>query len=159
MGATCNSDGGWFDEHVASTINYFLGTQPNKNDPYIFVVIVDQVGTFTYRIPSSQSDSIWPGLSEKTVACTLGARPTQRPPNSGLSCDDSNPYCALFIPNCQADNWGGNSPGHQGAANQGCKVYGQQGWCQNWWRLFDSTGQWLCPENGRPFSGHNHSSF
>ena len=31
-------------------------------------------------------------------------------------------YCALFIPNCQAGTWGGASAGHQGGANQGCKV-------------------------------------
>ena len=151
MGATGHADGGWFNNQVTSN-NYFLGTHPNQTDPYIFVAVVDSVGTFIYRIPSSQSDKIWPGLSRKSVACTLDARPTQRPTNRGPPCDDSNPYCALFLPNCQADSWGGNSAGHQGAANQGCKVNTQQGWCQNWWRLFDNTGQWLWPEGGRKSS-------
>lgn len=148
MGSTSHADGGWFSDHQ-TTNNYFLGTKPNVTDPYIFVAVVDQVGTFIYRIPASRSDEIWPGLSRKTAACSLGARPTERPPNNGPPCDDGNPFCALFLPNCQADKWGGQSAGHQGAANQGCKVNGQQGWCQNWWRLFDNTGQWLWPENGK----------
>lgn len=148
MGSTGHADGGWFNDQV-TTNNYFLGTRPNRTDPYIFVAVVDSVGTFIYRIPASQSNKIWPGLSRKTASCTLGARPAQRPTNNGPPCDDSNPYCALFLPNCQADSWGGNSAGHQGGANQGCKVNTQQGWCRNWWRLFDNTGQWLWPANGR----------
>lgn len=150
MGSTGHADGGWFNDQ-ATTNSYFLGSTPqtNKTVPYIFVAVVDQVGTFIYRMPATQSDSLWPGLSRKTAACTLSARPTQRPPNPGPPCDDSHPYCAIFLPNCQADEWGGQSAGHQGAANQGCKVNGQQGWCQNWWRLLDNTGQWLWPENGR----------
>ena len=128
MGATGHADGGWFSNQVTSN-NYFLGTHPNQTDPYIFVAVIDSVGTFIYRIPSSESDKIWSGLSRKSAACTLDARPTQRPPNNGPPCDDSNPYCALFLPNCQAESWGGNSAGHQGGANQGCKVNSQQGWC------------------------------
>ena len=148
MGSTGHADGGWFNDQV-TTNSYFLGTKPNQTDPFVFVAVVDQVGTFIYRIPASQSDKIWPGLSRKTAACTLEARPVERPPNNGPPCDDRNPYCALFLPNCQADSWGGNSAGHQGGANQGCKVNAQQGWCRNWWRLFDNTGQWLWPANGR----------
>ena len=106
MGSTCNSDGGWFNEQVASN-NYFLGTYSNQPDPYIYAAVVDEVGTFIYRIPSAQSNEIWPGLSRKTAACTLGARPAQRPDNSGPPCGDSTPYCALFLPNCQANTWGG----------------------------------------------------
>lgn len=148
QGSTCNSDGGWFNDDVASN-NYFLGTPPDQTEPYIFAAVVDQVGTFIYRIPSSQSDEIWPGLTRKTAACSLDARPTKRPQNSGPPCDDSTPYCALFLPNCQADVWGGARAGYQGGANQGCKVNSEQGWCHNWWRLFSNTGQWLWPENGR----------
>lgn len=147
-GSTCNADGGWFSNTEASN-NYFLGTKPNQSDPYIFAAVVDKIGTFIYRIPSSQSDTIWPGLSRKTAACSLSSRPTQMPGNSGPPCGDNDPYCALFIPNCQADNWGGAQAGKQGGANQGCKVNNQQGWCQNWWRLFDDTHQWLWPQNGR----------
>ena len=134
VGATCNADGGWFDETTTSN-NYFLGTKQNERNPFVFAAVVDRVGTFIYRIPSGQSDQIWPGLSRRTTACTLGHRPNRRPPNKSPPCDDSNPYCALFLPHCQADVWGGASAGHQGGANQGCKVNGQQGWCKNWWRL------------------------
>ena len=148
QGETCNADGGWFSDQETSN-NYFLGTGYNQSYPYIFVAVVDRVGTFIYRIPASISDSVWPGLSRKTAACTLPARPTQRPPNSGPPCDNQNPYCALFLPNCQAASWGGAAGGHQGGANQGCKVNGQQGWCVNWWNLLDNTGQWLWPANGR----------
>ena len=148
-GSTCNADGGWFSNSEA-TNNYFLGTKPNQDEPYIFAAVVDRVGTFIYRIPSSQSSIYWPGLSRKTASCALGPRPSVRPPNSGPPCDDRTPYCALFIPNCQADAWGGASAGNQGGANQACKVNGNQGWCQNWWRRFDNTGQWVWPENGRP---------
>ena len=137
-----------FNEQVASN-NYFLGTYSNQTEPYIYAAVVDQVGTFIYRILSAQSNEIWPGLSRKTVACTLGARPAQRPDNSGPPCGDSTPYCALFLPNCQANTWGGAKAGQQGGSNQGCKVNAQQGWCENWWRLFDNTGQWLWPANGR----------
>ena len=96
--------------------------------------------------PAGQSDLIWPGLSRTTAACTLGPRPVQRPPNTCPPCDDSNPYCALFIPNCQAGAWGGASAGHQGGANQGCKVNGQQGWTGwfvNWW------SSWMTRDSGR----------
>ena len=148
QGSTCNADGGWFTESVTSN-NYFLGTNPGRPKPLVFVAIVDSVGTFIYRIPADQSDRIWPGLSQKTAACTLNARPNRQPPNNGPPCDDNNPYCSLFLPNCQADSWGGAAAGHQGGSNQGCKVNGQQGWCENWWRLFDNTGQWLWPANGR----------
>ena len=149
QGATCNSDGGWFTDTL-TTNNYFRGAKRADSTPYVFVAVVDSVGTFIYRIPSGQVGTIWPGLTETTANCTLDSRPAQRPPNSGPPCNDSNSYCALFLPNCQADMWGGASAGRQGGANQGCKVNGQQGWCQNWWRLFDNTGQWLWPENGRP---------
>lgn len=147
MGETCNADGGWFDDVTSN--NYFLGTKENETNPFIFAAVVDKIGTFIYRIPADQSDQIWPGLSRTTAACTLGPAPSQRPPNAGPPCDDSNPYCALFIPNCQADAWGGASAGHQGGANQGCKVNGEQGWCVNWWGLMEDTGQWVWPENGR----------
>ena len=148
MGSTCNADGGWFNNQVASN-NYFLGTEPNKPEPYVYAAVVDKVGTFIYRIPSASVDKLWPGLTRKTAACTLNARPTEMPQNSGPPCRDDTPYCALFLPNCQAGEWGGASAGHQGGANQGCKVNGQQGWCRNWWTLFENTGQWLWPANGR----------
>ena len=148
QGSTCNADGGWFSNQEASN-NYFLGTGYNQSTPYIFVAVVDRIGTFIYRIPSSTADYVWPGLSRTTAACQLQARPTHHPDNSGPPCDDTHPYCALFLPNCQAVEWGGASAGHKGGANQGCKVNGQQGWCKNWWNLLENTGQWLWPENGR----------
>lgn len=147
-GSTCHADGGWFSDAEA-TNNYFLGTMPNATNPYVFVAVVDRVGTFIYRIPAAQINEIWPGLSHTTAACSLVSRPTQRPSNNGPPCDDSNPYCALFLPNCQAAAWGGASAGNQGGANQGCTVNAQQGWCENWWNLMDNTGQWLWPANGR----------
>lgn len=148
MGATCNADGGWFDDVTSN--NYFLGTKENETNPVIFAAVVDKIGTFIYRIPADQSEQIWPGLARSTAACTLGPAPSRRPSNAGPPCDDdSDPYCALFIPNCQADAWGGASAGHQGGANQGCKVNGEQGWCVNWWGLMEDTGQWVWPENGR----------
>ena len=142
MGSTCNADGGWFNEQVASN-NYFLGTKENETNPFVFAAVVDKIGTFIYRIPAAQSDLIWPGLSRTTAACTLGPRPVQRPPNAGPPCDDSNPYCALFIPNFQAGAWGRASAGHQGGANQGCKVNGQQDGA--------STGgaSWMTRDSGR----------
>ena len=147
-GATCNADGGWFNEEVTSN-NYFLGTRQNEPSPFVFAAVVDKIGTFIYRIPAGQSDQIWPGLTRKTAACTLSPSPARRPPNAGPPCDDNNPYCALFLPNCQADVWGGASAGRQGGANQGCKVNRQQGWCKNWWLLMEDTKQWLWPEKGR----------
>ena len=92
MGSICNSDRGWFNEQVASN-NYFLGTYSNQPELYIYVAVVDQVGTFIYQIPFAQSNEIWPVLSRKAAACTLGARPN----NSGPPCSDSTPYCALFL--------------------------------------------------------------
>ena len=35
MGSTCNSDGGWFNEQVASN-SYFLGTYSNQPELYIY---------------------------------------------------------------------------------------------------------------------------
>ena len=146
-GSTCNADGGWFGDVTSN--NYFLGTVQGKRMPYVFAAVVDRIGTFIYRIPGADSDKYWPGLSRKTAACTLGARPYYRPTNNGPPCDDSNPYCALFLPNCQSASWGGAAAGDQGGPNQGCKVNEQQGWCQNWWLRFANTGQWLWPANGR----------
>ena len=142
MGSTCNSDGGWFNEQVASN-NYFLGTYSNQPELYIYVAVVDQVGTFIYWIPFAQSNEIWPVLSRKMAACTLGARPN----NSGPPCSDSTPYCALFF--YQTVRQIHAKAGQQGGSNQGCKVNAQQGRCENWWRLFENTRQWLWPANGR----------
>lgn len=153
MGATCNADGGWFNDQVCSN-NYFLGTNPNdtsssSSKSFIWVAVVDSIGTFIYRIPSENATTIWPGLTETTADCTLQNRPSIRPLNDGPPCDDSkDDYCALFIPNCQSTTWGGASAGSSGAANEGCKTTSNQGWCNNWWSLFDDTNQWLWPQNG-----------
>ncbi|KAJ3433809.1 hypothetical protein M0812_22778 [Anaeramoeba flamelloides] len=150
MGSTCNSDGGWFNDQ-ACTNNYFLGSDPDNPNPqpYIYAAVVDKIGTFIYRFPGDNS-TIWPGLTRTTAECTLRPRPAFRPPNQGPPCDDKNPYCAIFIPNCQADKWGGPSQFNtQGGANQGCRVNGKQGWCSSWWQQFANTDQWLWPKNDR----------
>eukprot|EP01006_Ploeotia_vitrea_P004675 TRINITY_DN115161_c0_g1_i1.p1 TRINITY_DN115161_c0_g1~~TRINITY_DN115161_c0_g1_i1.p1 ORF type:complete len:533 (+),score=43.22 TRINITY_DN115161_c0_g1_i1:62-1660(+) len=154
MGSTCNADGGWFQGDMTSN-NYFLGTPPNATGsaitPYVWVAVVDSVGTFIYRLPGKSAHHIWPGLSSKKAACKLTHhRPRSRPPNNGPPCRDDNPYCALFMPNCQQKKWGGAAAGDKGAANAGCKVNAQQGWCGNWWTLFNDTQQWQWPENGTP---------
>eukprot|EP01084_Bolivina_argentea_P276042 470897_1 len=126
--------------------NYFLGSPPNTVQPWIWVAVVDKIGTFMYRIPGDKASDIWPGLTRTTAECTLQQRPLIQPPNNGPPCDDSYEYCATFIPNCPADKWGGEN--EDGAMNQGCWQNPQQGFCNNWWTLFDDTNQWLWPKNG-----------
>ena len=142
-GSTGHADGGWFNEKTASN-NYFLGS---KSTAHVFVAVVDQIGTFIYRIPGVSVEKVWPGLTRTTASCSLQSRPSQRPPNSGPPCNDQKSYCALFLPNCQAHEWGGT--GKPGGANQGCTLNDEQGWCKNWWQMFENTDQWLWPENGR----------
>ena len=125
-GSTCNADGGWFSDQEC-TNNYFLGTKQNEPEPFVFVAVVDKVGTFIYRIPSSQVDQLWPGLSRKTAACTLSNnRPTQMPENKGPPCRDDAPYCALFIPNCQAPNWGGAAAVCRAGPTRGARSTGSR---------------------------------
>ncbi len=151
MGETCQA-GGQFG-NVVTTNSYFLGSGPDKPEPYIFAAVVDQIGTFIYRIPSGESARpLWlapggsPGLSRKTAACQLKSRPELRPPNGGPPCDETEPYCALFLPNCQATRWGGADS--EGASNEGCYTNPHQGFGKNWFRNFVDTEQWQWPENG-----------
>lgn len=66
QGETCNADGGWFSNQETSN-NYFLGASYNQSYPYVFVAVVERIGTFIYQIPASTIDSVWPGLSRKTL--------------------------------------------------------------------------------------------
>ena len=128
--------------------NYFLGSPPDTVKPWIWAVVIDAVGFTMYRIPGENANDYWPGINRKTTECTLPQKPSVRPKNvkANSPCDDSIDYCALFVPNCPVNEWGGNN--EQGAKNQGCWLNEQQGWCTNWWTLFDDTDQWKWPENG-----------
>ena len=42
-------------------------THHTPTRPHIYAAVVDQVGTFIYRIPSAQSNEVWLGLSRKTL--------------------------------------------------------------------------------------------
>ena len=157
-GKSGNADGGWFSNEELTT-NYFLGTDPddyvnNKSTPYVWAAVVEQRGTFIYRLPVNNitGETPWPGLSRHYANATLtNATPNEAPPKGGPCLDDS-PYCALFTPNCQA-TVGGRDGGTCGdttdchgscASNEQCGFNAQQGFCRNWLAQdFVETGQKL----------------
>eukprot|EP01006_Ploeotia_vitrea_P032488 TRINITY_DN64691_c0_g2_i1.p1 TRINITY_DN64691_c0_g2~~TRINITY_DN64691_c0_g2_i1.p1 ORF type:complete len:539 (-),score=42.77 TRINITY_DN64691_c0_g2_i1:87-1595(-) len=148
IGSTCVADGGWYiNKGLNKTTNsYFLGSDPKNSSaqPMVWVAVVDRVGTYIYRIPGDSAESYWPGLGRKKASCRVRHRPLVRPPNDGPPCRDDNPYCALFLPNCQAHTWG--SENSDDGLNQGCRAKAWTGMCSNWWTLMDNTNQWQWPE-------------
>ena len=125
---------------VGSPPNW-LGTSPSpihgKCGPYIFVAVVDSVGNWVYRIPSEEADSIWPGISRKTIESRLPAAP-KRTPEAMNPCNKG--FCAVFTSNCQAANV-------TEARAQGCGFNGNQGFCGNVFRQFANTNQPLYPNS------------
>jgi hypothetical protein len=119
----------------------WLQTSPAPTDPgvaaepYVFVVVVDSVGNWVYRIPADEAAQIWPGISRKTAERRLPAAPS-RTPEAVNPCDKG--FCAVFTSNCQASNV-------TAAQAQGCGFNGNQGFCGNAFQSFADTGQPLYP--------------
>jgi hypothetical protein len=59
-----NANGGWGANWETSS--YMLGSDPavDKDEPIVYVAVVDSVGVWVYRIPSIdlESELIWKGL-------------------------------------------------------------------------------------------------
>lgn len=120
-----------------SSKNY-LKTEPRTGGvPIIYVAIMDSVGNWLYRIPADRAESIWPGISRKTIEAKLQATPSM-PPNSVNPCTEE--YCLVFTAQCQATTW-------DDAHKQGCGFNGQQGFCGNWAQKMTNTNQPLVPND------------
>jgi hypothetical protein len=118
--------------------SYFV--QPDTPEPMIYAAVVDGDGMTTYRWRSSQ-ENVWPGISRKySVSRLTATRPTANVA-FGTPCDTLEP-CAIHQPACGDDcplieaggKFGLNTPGGPFAV-EAAKVG------QNWWNLFNSTGQ------------------
>ena len=118
--------------------NYVV-TSPERSlgpsEPIVYVAVVDSVGNWLYRIPASQVETVWPGLTRTTANETLRAAPVARP-SSVNPCEGG--YCYVFTSNCQATTW-------DEAHAQGCGFNGDQGFCGNWFAGFANTKQPLFP--------------
>ncbi len=104
-------------------------------EPVVYVAVVDSVGNWVYRIPTSEIASIWPGLDRTTAGATLQAAPLRAPDSVNPG---TTPYAGSFASNCQATNY-------NDAQQQECAFNGQQGFCGNWWSAMNNTGQPLFP--------------
>lgn len=119
-----------------NTRNYVLTeADPHQPEPVVYVAVVDRIGTWVYRIPGNDIDSIWPGLGRKGAAATVQAAPARRPDSVNPG---STPYGLSFTSNCQATTV-------SQAQQQECIFNGQQGFCGNWFALLADTGQPLFP--------------
>jgi hypothetical protein len=107
-----------------------------KPEPIVYVVVVDSVGNWVYRMPADEAEVIWPGISRKTTELRVQAAPS-RTPSSVNPC--SGGFCAVFTSNCQARNV-------TDARAQGCGFNGDQGFCGNVWANFEDTKQPLFPK-------------
>ena len=127
--------GGFRSPNWVATEASPLDTPGWAPEAVIFVAVVDSVGNWVYRIPAARADEIWPGIGRTTAAASLQAAPALRP-------DSVNPgntsYAYSFTSNCQATNI-------DDARKQACVFSAVQGFCSNWWALFNATGQPLWP--------------
>jgi hypothetical protein len=126
--------GGWGSNVERST--QLLGSDPmiNKDQPIVYICIVDKIGAYVYKVPGNKIDNIWPGLTLKTANKSLDETKPQQPPDSFQPCKNDD-YCMMFIPNCQAKN-------HQESIDFDCGFNTEQGFCQNWFQLLSDTNQW-----------------
>ena len=118
--------------------NYLLTAPPGSEaEPVVYVAVVDSVGNWVYRVPASRAAQIWPGIERKSIAATVQAAPSERPP-------EANPckgeYCVVFTSNCQATD-------AAEASAQGCAYNGDQGFCGNWMARLVDTKQPLVPSD------------
>jgi hypothetical protein len=152
--ANGHANGGWGPDWETSAM--MLGTDPlaTTDTPLVYVAVVDRIGVWVYRFPGADVSKYWPGLTATTADAALAAAPAQ-PPEDFQPCTDLGKSCAMFIPNCQANAWGGPKEKGKnltadptGARNQGCAINGEQGFCQNWFQLLADTGQWQVTESG-----------
>ena len=129
--------------------NYFV----DDGLPHMYAAVVDRRGATVYR------DPVWSGLAAQTAAAVLSASAPERPDrlrppcNVGGSCAINTPSCLTplqsgpggsrplpkGIPDCLAGiappEWNSSIAGHCGAHD-------------NWWELFDDTGQHIL-EHGK----------
>ena len=74
-------------------------------------------------------------LNRKTASNELPAIP-KIPPRDFQPCGkDKDEYCVIFIPNCEATN-------ANDAKKMSCAYTDNQGFCNNWFRLLENTGQY-----------------
>ena len=104
--------------------------------PFIYVIVVDSVGNYVYRLPADEASTIWPGIARKTTEARLPAAPL-RTPEKVNPCDGTG-FCVVFTSNCQALNV-------SDARAQGCGFNGDQGFCGNTFAGFANTEQPLVP--------------
>ena len=118
--------------------NYLLTSPPGPEaEPVVYVAVVDSVGNWVYRVPASRAAQIWPGIERKSIAATVQAAPSERPPSANPC---KGEYCVVFTSNCQAKD-------AAEASAQGCAYNGDQGFCGNWMARLVDTKQPLVPSD------------
>eukprot|EP00041_Stephanoeca_diplocostata_P015178 m.288066 g.288066 ORF g.288066 m.288066 type:complete len:506 (-) comp19954_c0_seq4:193-1710(-) len=117
--------------------NYLLTAPENAPEPIVYVAVVDSVGNYVYRIPAAKAESIWPGISRKTITSKLQHAPSLRPASVNPCRED---YCVVFTSNCQAHNV-------TSARTQECGFNGDQGFCGNWMQQLSDTEQPCVPSD------------
>lgn len=139
--------GGWGSNWERSSM--MLGSDPflkqNETKEYIFVAVVDKIGTWVYRIPGENSSNIWKGMYMNHIDDELSAAPTIPPVDFQPCGVEKNDYCVIFIPNCYSNN-------ASEALSKDCAWTDNQGFCNNWFALFEDTHQWQ-------FDGKNWTNF
>jgi len=127
-----NSGGFGSDNYLLTEPSPIDGGQP---EPIVYVAVVDQVGIWVYRIPSTEIETIWPGLSRKYTNTYVQSAPNTLP-TSVNPCVGG--FCYTFTSNCQATTY-------TDALKQNCGFNGQQGFCGNVFSLMVDTKQPLFP--------------
>jgi len=113
---------------------------------YLFAFVVDQTGTWAYRWSSTDETSaaqVWPGLRKYGADEKLSAlRPAVRPMHLGGPCNTTAGVCAIFHPGASDDRACLMAGADVDASHA---LGGGPAWAtingQNWWNLFDDTGQ------------------
>lgn len=143
----------------------FFELDPSQE--FIFAFVVDQAGVWAYRWKSGDegfANSIWPGIrkygADKTLTFT---KPGKKPTTLSAPCLKTDDYCLLM------HTGGGNDRSclMAGADGDASKPPGQFAWAtlnqQNWWNLFQDTGQYqgyppsILPKRKKPTSKSQHS--
>ena len=123
----------------ADSSSYFVQPDAEGDVPMIYAAVIDRDGTSVYRWRADEED-VWPGLNEFWAAEHLAAsRPTRvtftTPCSSTEPCGIHQPACTDDCPLMEA----GGVFGEYTAGGAWSVEAAKDG--QNWWNLFNSTGQ------------------
>jgi len=152
----------WASNQDVSWSGGSTGTQRFENywdEPYVFAVVVDSKGYWTYRWrPDSSSGTTgWSGISRNKAARTIPAKPTPVKAAGGLATDvrgdvseavilqpslSDEGACLRSSVESQDWNFGSSALGAMASELGENKKGGKYEGAHNWWTNFADTGQW-----------------